>query len=63
MHPPEDGKKHKTRRNFLGQALTAAGVAIAAPSLLNQTTAAQTEKSASTSGQGEVSIALNINGK
>lgn len=63
MHPPEDGKKHKTRRNFLGQALTAAGAAIAAPSLLNQATAAQTEKPASTSGQGEMSVALNINGK
>jgi xanthine dehydrogenase YagT iron-sulfur-binding subunit len=63
MHPPEDGKKHKTRRNFLGQALTAAGAAIAAPSLLNQATAAQSEKPASTSGQGEMSVALNINGK
>ncbi len=63
MHPPEDGKKHKTRRIFLGQALTAAGAAIAAPSLLNQATAAQSEKPASTSGQGEMSVALNINGK
>ncbi|MBW4582582.1 MAG: 2Fe-2S iron-sulfur cluster binding domain-containing protein [Tildeniella nuda ZEHNDER 1965/U140] len=61
MHSPEDGKKHKTRRNFLGQALTAAGTAIAAPSLLNQATAAQTEKPAP--GQGELSVSLNINGK
>lgn len=60
MHPPE-GKKHKARRNFLGQALTAAGTAIAAPSLLNQTTAAQTGKPAP--GQGEISVTLNINGK
>jgi xanthine dehydrogenase YagT iron-sulfur-binding subunit len=63
MHPPEDGKKHKTRRIFLGQALTAAGAAIAAPSLLNQATAAQSETPASTSRQGEMSVALNINGK
>lgn len=62
MHPPEDTKKHKTRRNFLGQALTAAGTAIAAPSLLKQATAAQTEP-ASASGQGEMSVTLNINAK
>ena len=62
MHPPEETKKHKTRRNFLGQALTAAGTAIAAPSLLKQATAAQTEP-ASASGQGEMSVTLNINAK
>ncbi len=63
MHPPNDGKKHKTRRNFLGQALTAAGTAIAAPSLLNQATVAQTEKPTPTTGQGEMAVTLSINGK
>ncbi|HEY9655132.1 MAG TPA: 2Fe-2S iron-sulfur cluster-binding protein [Crinalium sp.] len=63
MHPPKDGKKHKTRRNFLGQALTAAGTAIAAPSLLNQATVAQTEKPNPTTGQGEMAVTLSINGK
>lgn len=63
MHPPENGKKHKSRRNFLGQALTAAGTAIAAPSLLNQATAAQTEKPAIAPGQGEMFVTLTINGK
>jgi xanthine dehydrogenase YagT iron-sulfur-binding subunit len=63
MHPPEDGKKHKARRNFLGQALTAAGAAIAAPSLLNQATAAQTGKPTSAPGKGEMSVTLSINGK
>ena len=63
MHPPKDGKKHKTRRNFLGQALTAAGTAIAAPSLLNQATVAQAEKPTPTTGQGEMAVTLSINGK
>lgn len=63
MHPPGDRKKHKTRRNFLGQALTAAGTAIAAPSLLNQATAAQTREPAPAPGQGEMSVTLNINDK
>ena len=62
MHPPEDRKIHKTRRNFLGQALTAAGTAIAAPSLLNQATAAQTGR-APAPRKGEISVTLNINGK
>lgn len=63
MQPPENGKNHKARRNFLGQALTAAGAAIAAPSLLSQATSAQTEEPASTHGQGEISITLSINDK
>lgn len=63
MHPPQDGQKHKTRRNFLGQALTAAGTVIAAPSLLNQATAAQTGKPTPAPGKGEMSVTLNINGK
>ncbi|MEP1058659.1 MULTISPECIES: 2Fe-2S iron-sulfur cluster-binding protein [Cyanophyceae] len=63
MHPPQDSQKHKTRRNFLGQALTAAGTAIAAPSLLNQATAAQPGKPSPVSGKGEMSVTLNINGQ
>jgi xanthine dehydrogenase YagT iron-sulfur-binding subunit len=63
MHPPEDGKKHKSRRNFLGQALTAAGTAIAAPAILNQAQAAQPNSSTPATGKGEMSITLNINGK
>jgi xanthine dehydrogenase YagT iron-sulfur-binding subunit len=63
MHPPENGKRHKTRRNFLGQALTAAGTAIAAPSLLNQATAAQPGKPSPDLGKGAMSLTLSINGK
>ncbi|MBW4661806.1 MAG: 2Fe-2S iron-sulfur cluster binding domain-containing protein [Drouetiella hepatica Uher 2000/2452] len=63
MHPPENGKNHRARRNFLGQALTAAGAAIAAPSLLSQATSAQSEKPASIPGQGEISVTLSINDK
>ena len=65
MHPPEDRNKYKTRRNFLGQALTAAGTAIAAPSLLNQATAAPSGEPAPVPAprQGEMSVTLNINGK
>lgn len=63
MHPPEDGKKHKARRTFLGQALTAAGTAIVTPSLLNQTTVAQTGKPTPAPGKGEMSVTLSINGK
>lgn len=63
MHPPKDGKKHKSRRNFLGQALTAAGTAIAVPSLLNQAKAAQNGSPAPSPTQGEMSLTLNINGK
>lgn len=62
MHPPKDGKRHKSRRNFLGQALTAAGTAIAAPSLLNQSAATQ-PGSNQAPGKGEMTVALNINGK
>ena len=45
---------------FLGQALTAAGTAIAAPSLLNQASIA---KDASQSNPGEMSVKLIINGE
>lgn len=60
----ENGKERllqTSRRNFLGQALTAAGTAIAAPSLLN---AAQTkeESPASSVVEGETQVTLNVNG-
>jgi xanthine dehydrogenase YagT iron-sulfur-binding subunit len=59
----EQGRAKRTsRRNFLGQALTAAGTAIAAPSLLNQATAAK-EDSAMQSPEGEMSITLMVNGE
>ncbi|MEH2119854.1 2Fe-2S iron-sulfur cluster-binding protein [Nostoc sp.] len=45
---------------FLGQALTAAGTAIAAPSLLNQATIA---KEASQSNPGEINVKLTVNGE
>lgn len=62
MHPPQDGKNHRSRRNFLGQALTAAGTVIAAPSLLNPAQAAQPGSSTPIPGKGKMSIILNING-
>jgi xanthine dehydrogenase YagT iron-sulfur-binding subunit len=59
----EQGRAKRTsRRNFLGQTLTAAGTAIAAPSLLNQATAAK-EDSAMQSPEGEMSITLMVNGE
>ncbi|WP_375510226.1 2Fe-2S iron-sulfur cluster-binding protein [uncultured Nostoc sp.] len=45
---------------FSGQTLTAAGTAIAAPSLLNQTTIA---KEASQSNPGEMNVKLTVNGE
>ncbi|MEH2080969.1 MAG: 2Fe-2S iron-sulfur cluster-binding protein [Nostoc sp.] len=45
---------------FLGQALTAAGTAIAAPSLLNQATIA---KEASQSNPDEINVKLTVNGE
>ncbi len=53
--------KQRSRRNFLGQSLSAAGAAIAAPSLLN----ACQNKSVSASNalvEGETTIELKING-
>ncbi|MEH2010834.1 2Fe-2S iron-sulfur cluster-binding protein [Nostoc sp.] len=46
--------------NFLGQALTATGTTIAAPSLLNQATIA---KDASQSNPGEMNVKLTVNGE
>lgn len=69
MQPPDEKRKRTSRRNFLGQALTAAGTAIAAPSLLNQAAAIEGDKPAShpeqltSLGATEMSITLNINGQ
>ena len=49
-----------SRRGFLGRALTAAGTAIAAPSLLN---AQAKEEVANSLGQGEMQVTLTVNGK
>jgi len=62
MEHNEGRTKRTSRRNFLGQALTAAGTAIAAPSLLNQTTAAK-EDSSMQSPEGEMAITLSVNGE
>ncbi len=64
--PNHQGKKKGTsRRNFLGQALTAAGTAIAAPSILNQATSTAKDQSedAPLTAKGKMAISLNINGK
>jgi xanthine dehydrogenase YagT iron-sulfur-binding subunit len=52
----------RSRRNFLGQALTAAGGAIAAPSLL-KSAQAQQESSVTPAAEGEEQVTLNINGQ
>lgn len=62
MHHPEERTPRTSRRNFLGQAITAAGTAIAAPSLLNQATAAQ-EGRATAVGPDEMAITLTVNGQ
>ncbi len=49
-----------SRRGFLGRALTAAGTAIAAPSLLN---AQAKEKVTDSLGEGEMQVTLTVNGK
>lgn len=66
MQHSEEKKRGTSRRSFLGQALTAAGTAIAAPTLLHQTTAAQEEGTlaqTSTSNSGDMTITLTVNGK
>src|SRR5919202_1267611 len=62
MEHHEEKPKRTSRRNFLGQALTAAGTAIAAPSLLNQATAAKEARSMQ-SPEGEMAIKLMVNGE
>ena len=62
-----EGKRTKTsRRSFLGQALTAAGTAIAAPALIEQATAAKEEGGKvvqSSTASGAIAVTLNVNGK
>ncbi len=59
-----EGKPKRTsRRNFLGQALTAAGTAIAAPAIINQTTSAKDMTPETSAASGEVTVTLNVNGK
>ncbi|MGL5803863.1 MAG: 2Fe-2S iron-sulfur cluster-binding protein [Xenococcaceae cyanobacterium] len=61
----QDDKKRwwqTSRRNFLARALTAAGGAIAAPSLL-KSAQAQQEPSAMPTAEGEIQVTLNINGR
>ncbi len=62
MEHHEGRTKRTSRRNFLGQALTAAGTAIAAPSLLNQATVAK-EEQAMQAPEGEMAVTLNVNGE
>lgn len=54
--------KQRSRRNFLGQALTAAGTAIAAPAIINQATTAQ-EKRSTNPASGEMAVTLTVNGQ
>lgn len=54
--------KQSSRRNFLGQALTAAGTAIAAPTIMNQATTAQ-EKRSGKIPAGEMAVTLTVNGQ
>lgn len=65
--PPEQRKASgSSRRWFLGQALTAAGTAIAAPKLLNTVEARETPQTApdrSSPIQGETQVTLTINGQ
>ncbi|MDP8962785.1 MAG: 2Fe-2S iron-sulfur cluster-binding protein [Cyanobacteriota bacterium] len=63
MQDHEGKAKRTSRRNFLGQALTAAGTAIAAPSLLNQPTAAKEGDSVQPPPQGEMGLVLSVNGE
>ncbi|MBG1266674.1 2Fe-2S iron-sulfur cluster-binding protein [Nostoc sp. WHI] len=60
MQHKKKGVEKTSRRGFLGRALTAAGTAIAAPSLLNQTTVA---KDAIQSNPGEINVKLTVNGE
>ncbi|HEY9636799.1 MAG TPA: 2Fe-2S iron-sulfur cluster-binding protein [Coleofasciculaceae cyanobacterium] len=62
MEHHEGRKKRTSRRNFLGQALTAAGTVIAAPSVLNQATAAKEEQSMQVP-EGEMAVTLSVNGE
>ncbi|MBW4612794.1 MAG: 2Fe-2S iron-sulfur cluster binding domain-containing protein [Desmonostoc vinosum HA7617-LM4] len=60
MEPSKKRAEKTSRRNFLGQALTAAGTAIAAPAIINQTTAA---KEVIQSSEGNMDLTLTVNGQ
>jgi xanthine dehydrogenase YagT iron-sulfur-binding subunit len=62
----QDDKKKRSgtsRRNFLGQVLTAAGGAIAAPTLINSVTGQPDPLAAATLAKGEVQVDLKVNGR
>lgn len=63
MEHQEGRTKRTSRRNFLGQALTAAGTAIAAPALLNQATTAKEEHSMQSPETNEMAVTLKVNGE
>jgi xanthine dehydrogenase YagT iron-sulfur-binding subunit len=63
MEHNEKKTKRTSRRNFLGQALTAAGTAMAAPTLLNQVTAAKETRSMPSPQTGEMTVTLKVNGE
>ncbi|MBD2356627.1 2Fe-2S iron-sulfur cluster binding domain-containing protein [Tolypothrix sp. FACHB-123] len=60
MSDNEKGGGKTSRRGFFGQALTAAGTAIAAPTLINQVSVA---KKAIPNSQGEMTVKLKVNGE
>ncbi len=62
----QDDKKKRSgtsRRNFLGQVLTAAGGAIAAPTLIHSVTGQPEPLAAATLAKGEVQVDLKVNGR
>jgi xanthine dehydrogenase YagT iron-sulfur-binding subunit len=63
MEHHERRPKRTSRRNFLGQALTAAGTAIAAPSLIERAKAAQEGGAAQSPAPGEIAVTLLVNGE
>ncbi|MEM1255215.1 MAG: 2Fe-2S iron-sulfur cluster-binding protein [Cyanobacteria bacterium P01_H01_bin.21] len=60
--PSHSSQLNRSRRNFLGQMLTAAGGAIAAPSLL-QSADAQEEAAEEALANGEIQVSLAVNGQ
>lgn len=63
MQHPEKGLGKTSRRGFLGQALTAAGTAIAAPSLINQASVAKDTPQDAEEKEGEMDVTLKVNGE
>ncbi len=61
MEHQKDEKQRQSRRNFLGQALTAAGTVIAAPSLLDAAKASEEKASTQSPGLNEMKVTLKIN--